>query len=447
MSEFLPLIAGFRANDPVGWSDGKKVTAAQFCATALELAERLPPKRYVFNLCGDRLRFALGLAAALIARQITLLPYSTAPGAVRDLAAAHPDSYCLADDAEQPAGLPAIVVPPWRPAAGAFEVPAVPASLPALTAFTSGSTGRPQPHSRTWDVLVAGARALASSLGIVPSEHFAFLGTVPPQHVYGFEMTVMLPLQNGAAVHPGRPLLPADIAAALEEMTAPRWLVTTPAHLNSAVGSGARVPALAGMLCATMPLAPELAVQTEALWSTPVTELYGTTETGVIARRRPTSGAQWRTVDGVRLHARGEDVWAEGAHVAVPMRLPDRISLESATAFTLLGRPEDMVKIAGKRASLQDLNRELLAVRGVRDGVFFMPETHGKRSPRLAAVAVAPGCTAGEIVGALRVRIDSAFLPRPLVLVDALPRNAMGKLPREALLALTAPARRRPRSA
>ena len=36
-------------------------------------------------------------------------------------------------------------------------------------------------------------------------------------------------------------------------------------------------------------------------------------------------------------------------------------------------------------------------------------------------------------MNALRQRIDAAFLPRPLVLVGALPRNATGKLPRRAL--------------
>ena len=36
-------------------------------------------------------------------------------------------------------------------------------------------------------------------------------------------------------------------------------------------------------------------------------------------------------------------------------------------------------------------------------------------------------------MNALRQRIDAAFLPRPLCLVDALPRNATGKLPRQAL--------------
>jgi acyl-coenzyme A synthetase/AMP-(fatty) acid ligase len=41
--------------------------------------------------------------------------------------------------------------------------------------------------------------------------------------------------------------------------------------------------------------------------------------------------------------------------------------------------------------------------------------------------------TREALMNALRERIDAAFLPRPLRLVDALPRNATGKLPREAM--------------
>ncbi len=39
-------------------------------------------------------------------------------------------------------------------------------------------------------------------------------------------------------------------------------------------------------------------------------------------------------------------------------------------------------------------------------------------------------------MAALRRLIDPAFLPRPLVMVADLPRNAVGKLPRAAVLAL-----------
>jgi len=442
LSAALPVVAGFRAGDRIGWSGGAPVSAAQFCAAALELAARLPRKRFVLNLCNDRLNFALAFAAALVARQTSLLPPSSAVGALLDLQASHPDSYCMADQAGlAPAGLPAILVPPWRPAAGTFDVPLIPLAHGAFIAFTSGSTGRPQAHARTWGSLVTAARVLGARLGFAAP--CSILGTVPPQHVYGFETTVMLPLQNGGALHPGKPLLPADVAAALEGMPQPRWLATTPAHLRACVGANAALPPLAGILSATMPLSAELAAEAERRTGAPLHEIYGCTETGVIALRRTASGERWRVSDGIRLRNRGEETWAEGGQLAAPTRLPDRLSLEGETGFTLLGRPEDMVKIAGKRASLEQLNRELLSVRGVRDGVFFVPEAAAAHRLRLAALVVAPGSDARAILTALRSRIDAAFLPRPLLIVEALPRNATGKLPREALLALARSAAQR----
>ena len=52
------------------------------------------------------------------------------------------------------------------------------------------------------------------------------------------------------------------------------------------------------------------------------------------------------------------------------------------------------------------------------------------------AFVVAPEVTRAELLAALRAQVDAAFLPRPLLRVDALPRNAQGKLPRAELLAL-----------
>jgi 3-hydroxymyristoyl/3-hydroxydecanoyl-(acyl carrier protein) dehydratase len=55
---------------------------------------------------------------------------------------------------------------------------------------------------------------------------------------------------------------------------------------------------------------------------------------------------------------------------------------------------------------------------------------------RLAACVVAPRLTPQQVLSALRVHLDPVFLPRPLLFVDALPRTATGKLPRQALQAL-----------
>jgi acyl-coenzyme A synthetase/AMP-(fatty) acid ligase len=145
----------------------------------------------------------------------------------------------------------------------------------------------------------------------------------------------------------------------------------------------------------------------------------------------------------MRLQQKGSDTWVEGGHLPHPMKLPDRIELNSDTEFTLLGRPGDMAKIAGKRVSLEALNHELQRVPGVRDGVFFVPDDCPPGEARLAALVVAPELDAGAILRALRERIDSVFLPRPLLIVDALPRGATGKIPREGLLALAEAAQAR----
>ena len=78
---------------------------------------------------------------------------------MREIFASHPDTCCLADHNELPAGLPAMIVPPWpAEAAGSLAMPRIPADQVAIIVFTSGSTGRPQPHVKSWRSLVTAAR-------------------------------------------------------------------------------------------------------------------------------------------------------------------------------------------------------------------------------------------------------------------------------------------------
>ena len=72
----------------------------------------------------------------------------------------------------------------------------------------------------------------------------------------------------------------------------------------------------------------------------------------------------------------------------------------------------------------------------MRDAVFYMPDEREGVVTRVMAFVVAPGLSRADFVSALRSRIDAAFLPRPLYLIDALPRNATGKIAREALAEL-----------
>jgi acyl-coenzyme A synthetase/AMP-(fatty) acid ligase len=101
-----------------------------------------------------------------------------------------------------------------------------------------------------------------------------------------------------------------------------------------------------------------------------------------------------------------------------------------------LGSDADLVNVAGKPASLMDLNHQLLSIPGVVDGVFVLPDQSGKEPQNLAALVVAPGLTKQQLFKALSAVVDASFLPRPLHLIDRLPRTATGKLPREQVLKL-----------
>ena len=144
----------------------------------------------------------------------------------------------------------------------------------------------------------------------------------------------------------------------------------------------------------------------------------------------------WHTAIGVRLEAQPDGTLVQAAHLAAPTLLADLVELHPDGRFTLRGRHADLLEIAGKRASLADLTRRLLAIPGVEDGAVFQLDGDADGVRRIAAVAVAPGCREADLLAALRAGIDPVFLPRPLRLVPALPRNETGKLPRAALLAL-----------
>jgi acyl-coenzyme A synthetase/AMP-(fatty) acid ligase len=431
----LPLVRGRALGDPVGWREGRPVALHVLLQAAHALAGRLQQGGYCINLCEDRLNFILGYAAALIARRTTLLPHSRAPEVLDELRRRHAGAQTIADhDDDAHPGALRIDARAWPGAGMSAPVPSIPADHAAAILFTSGSTGAPQPHTKSWGSLVRAAQAAQARLPIAAGS--ALLGAAPAQHMWGFEMTVMLPLQAGCAVDAGCPLLPADIAAALARLPATRWLVATPLHLQACLASGQRMPPLSGVLCATATLRPELALAVEQTWGGTLWEIYGSTETGALATRQTSRELRFRTMEGVILQAQSGQTLARGGQLDAPVALSDLVELHDDATFALRGRPTDLVKIAGKRGSLAALNAELSRVAGVLDCAFWLRDAPGEQ--RVAAFAVAPGLTAARIIGQLRKRVDPVFLPRPLLLVDVLPRNRAGKLSQESVRELAA---------
>lgn len=433
-----PLAVG-HSDRTVAIDGGIRIDLAQFLAQVRGVAEILPAGRHAVNLCEDRYRFLVSFCAVALRGQITLLPSSRAPDVVTDVLAQYPDSYSLGDGLLE-------VAPPghWRlpdalPLLQAQGTPTIEDTAVVAIGFTSGSTGTPKPNPKTWAAFRAStAQNLAALEDLWQGHAMAnVVATVPPQHMYGMELSVLLPLLGPAGLHAGRPFFPQDVARVLAETPEPRLLTTTPVHLRALVESGVALPPLCGIVSATAPLSQELAAAAEARFGCEVRELFGSTETCVIARRRTACDTAWTPLPGVQVHPRPDGTVVQADHLPAPVSLADLVELEADGRFQLRGRQADLLEIAGKRASLGDLTRRLLAIAGVEDGVMLQLDTCDVRGvARVAALVVAPTLQESAILAALRESIDPVFLPRPLKRVDALPRSDTGKLPRAALLKL-----------
>ena len=438
----VPLIGHASATAVVAYRGGDPILARQFLADVVQLTHWLPEGSHVLNACADRYRFAVGFAASLVTQKISLLPSTHTPEVIGFLRTFSPKVFCLTDAAMCNVDLPQIrfpVVP--APQGGAWRIPDIPAAQVAACVFTSGSTGTPVPHRKTWGRLHRSVRIEAERLGLNSNGSWAILATVPQQHMYGFETSLLLPMVTAQAFCAERPFYPADIVARISALPRPRALVSTPVHLRTLLSTGIKLPLVDLVVAATAPLDAELARQVEFAFSAPLVEIYGATETGQIASRRTVQTSQWALWPGVELAARDGATWATGGHIEQPTAMADILELTEPGFFLLHGRSADLVNVAGKRSSLAYLNHQLNAIPGVVDGAFFLRDGPGETSPtgvtRLGAVAVAPALSVAVIRGQLRRSLDPVFLPRPLLLVDEMPRNATGKLPLAVLKTLT----------
>lgn len=436
----LPLLGYADPRRAFAFRGGESIPVARFLADVHAAGGILPPGQTVINLCEDRYAFLVAFCAILGRGQTNLLPSSRAPQALDDARAIHPASHALSDVEPQPVPSELLRLPELDCHGERTEVPRIGARQLAVVAFTSGSSGAPKPHAKRWDRFLISsannARVLAATLGLESGQPAHIVATVPPQHMYGLEFSVLLPLTSAFAIHAGRPFFPADIARALAEVPAPRVLVTTPVHLRALLRDPQELPELGAIVSATAPLPVELARAAEERYGAPLIEVFGATETCVIAHRRTARDEAWQLQSGVELKPQPDGTLVSSAQLPAPTLLQDVVELLPGERFALRGRNADLLEIAGKRASLADLTQRVLALPGVIDAVVFQSEQVDCCGvQRIAALVVAPQRNEVDLLAELRRAIDPVFLPRPLRKLDALPRNETGKISRAALLA------------
>ncbi len=438
----LPLLPDALSATVIAYRNSRPVSRAEFLREVLALAVRLPDTGHVLNLCKDRYWFAVTLFAAISRGMLSILPNSTAPENIAALRAEVPDLVCLGDQASAPfpyISYLQVSVADLAASNAIPDMPRIPFEQRIVCVYTSGSTGKPQPHIKTFGRTQQCATAEAERMWAVAGRPCAVLGTVPFQHMYGLESSVLVPILGGGQLSTRLPFFPADVVSALAELPEPRFLVTTPFHLRKLLAADIEIPPVEAILSATAPLSMELANKVQTRLGAPIMEIYGSTETGQLATRRPTMQSEWETYPGIMLSQSHGATTATGGHLECPQVLNDVVELLSPSRFRLLGRNTDTINIVGKRSSLAFLNHVITSLPGVRDGVFCMPEYDPENdAPRLAAFVVAPELGSADILAGLRSHLDPVFLPRPIVFLDALQRDGNGKIPASVMTALMA---------
>ncbi len=444
MTSEMPLFGSDNPDSsqrPIAYWKGRLISRNEFMQHVSALSSQLPENNYVINLCNDRYLFLVAFTAAINVGQTNLLPANRASRTILDVVQQYEGSYCICDEELEDIELskkqyfkfnkPEISTENFP-----FDVSHIQEQHIAAIAFTSGSTGNPSPNKKTWGSLAYGAKKAQKRFNIGKDTTTHIVATVPPQHMYGLETTIVLPLFSDCCIHTGKAFFPEDIRLELNDAPSPRVLITTPVHLRACANADIDWPKIELIISATAPLDTMLAKKSESVFSAPVYEIYGFTEAGSIASRRTTKSNEWTPYDDFIVSQQSDTAFVSIESMEQPVPLTDLIELKADGKFVLLGRESDLINIAGKRASLTDLNQKLLSINEIQDGVFFVPDENNNSTTRLIAFVVATNISESEIREKLSAMVDPAFLPRPLLLIDSLPRTKSSKLPRKRLIEL-----------
>jgi o-succinylbenzoate---CoA ligase len=328
----------------------------------------------------------------------------------------------------------------------------------ALVVTTSGSTGVPKGVMHTRASLEAATTASLARLGCRPGDRWVL--ALPVHHIAG----VMVVLRAWAlgddpiVVAPGDPV---RIGGAPRE--ARTHLAVVPTQLGRLLAAGVDLGRFASILLGGAAVEPTLLARARDAGGLVVSS-YGMSETagGVVYDGVPLDGVEVALDPDGAIRLRGPMLFAGyrptatavtggGAGTGGPpagldadgwFTTPDRgrwVTDPTGRRLVVLGRRDDVIVSGGENVPANAVAATLRTLRSVADAAVT-----GRPDPDwgevVVAVVVPADRAAPPTLGELRAHVaahhPAAFAPRDLVVVDALPRDAMGKLSRERLLAL-----------
>ncbi|MCT4704278.1 AMP-binding protein [Enterobacteriaceae bacterium H20N1] len=294
--------------------------------------------------------------------------------------------------------------------------------------FTSGSTGEPSQVFKPLSALNEESAWLAKLWGH-ELQNCRVVASVSHQHMYGLTFRIMLPMALGLACDVSMIHFPEQLAALTSH---PLLFISSPAFLKR-LDTNLMAPPCRKTISAAGLLDDKTAQQAKRWFGEAVCEIYGTTETGVLAWRQHQSAAPlWQPFPDVEFVAR-EEKWS----VRSPLIAEGGCSLDDNLAFTrqggfrLLGRRDRIVKIEEKRVSLSEIERRLMTLPGVQDAAVVPIVRAGRMTP--GAVVVLDGSVnlPAEYKklwrDTLRQWLEPVAIPRYWRIVESIPLNSQSK--------------------
>lgn len=329
-----------------------------------------------------------------------------------------------------------------------------PEALPtAVVKLTSGSTGAPRGIATSSEALMADDAALTATMGLSGEDRL--LTTIPLSHSYGLSSLAVPALVRGTVL-----ALPEEAGIYDPFVTAARtgatFFPTVPAYLDALVRMSDLPPrpdCLRLVITAGAPLSAATSARFRERFGLPVHVFYGSSECGGICYDREGGAAERGTVgapvEGVRVTMDDRGVLVESPAVSSGYfpdpdeRLRDGrfragdLAVWKDGELALQGRVDDLVNIKGKKVNPREVESVIAQLDGVDDvAVLGVPGPSGGEMLRAVVACRLGRLAAADIVAWCREHLSAHKVPRSVILVEELPRNARGKLDRAALLNL-----------
>ena len=420
---------------------------------------------------GDRVLFCAGTSVELVLAYLGALragltivpanPAYTAPEIAALVAAARP-SLAVMDDARLGSGVPVcgpdLAALPDVSASGesAVVLDAAAPSDVALIIYTSGTTGQPKGVPLTHANLLASAHAVRIAWRWDPSDRLALC--LPLFHVHGLGVGLHGTLVTGASALLLPKFDPAAVASSIVDGGA-TLLFGVPTMYHALAASPA-LPALRGLRLAvsgSAPLAADLHEAVRAGSGQVVLERYGMTETVMlvsnpyVGERRP--GTVGFPLPGVSLRLAPRDGGVDEIEVRGPNVISSYLDNPAATSaaftadgwfrtgdlgtvsddgyLTISGRAKELIITGGYNVYPREVEEVLRACPGVLDAAVV-----GAPSSRWGETVVAfvvGECPTAALDAFAEAHLVAYKRPREWRFVNAIPRNALGKVLRHQL--------------